>query len=423
MRPTFNKRVRRRNVRPYISNWSEFGKHFCDRQLEKKLRPKFGCRLTSLPVPRNVILVSVLSPQKEKIVEEKAIAMHKLPAATLTLGRIVSAFVFLCVVTATVNAYTVIMRGGRRIEIPSKFVVTTSTLTYEVSAGVQVTLNLAAIDIAATETANNELAGSLLRRVTKEATVSHLHADQDASATPASTLPLRHTVTNSDLESSRRRRLESESAYERRRKELGLPSVEESRRQAALESDSIATELEPTRTSERESESYWRARATELRTEIAALDAQIRFVRSQLDEPLYSGLNGSFASVTSFVPFVSFGNSGRHISFGSRGVRPLVFGPPRNGAQLSGRVVFGGGASRGQVLLNPRRFDRSRQFGLPLFGWPNTVAWQPYDISERSQLITQFNELGAARAGLSARWRELEDEARRAGAPPGWLRP
>lgn len=346
--------------------------------------------------------------------------MHKLHAAIRTLGRIVSVFVFVCLVTATVSAYTVIMRGGRRIEIPSKFVVTTSTLTYEVSAGVQVTLNLAAIDIPATETANNELPGSLLRRVTKEATASYVRADQEASATRSSTLPLRHTVTNSDLESSRRRRLESESAYERRRKELGLPSVEQSRRQAALESDSIATE---TRTSERESESYWRARATELRTEIAALDAQIWFVRGQLDEPLYYGVEGSFASVTSVVPFVSFGNGGRHVSFGSRGGRPLVFGSPRNGAQLNGRVVFGGGASRGQVLVNPRRFDRSRQFGLPLFGWPNNAAWQTYDISERSQLITQFNELGAARAGLSARWRELEDEARRAGAPPGWLRP
>ena len=175
--------------------------------------------------------------------------MHKLHATIQTLGRIVSVFIFVCVVTATVNAYTVIMRGGRRIEIPSNFVVTTSTLTYEVSAGVQVTLNLAAIDIPATETANNELPGSLLRRVTKEVAVFHLRADQEASATPASTLPLRHTVTNSDLESSRRRRLESESAYERRRKELGLPSVEESRRQAALESDAIATQLEQTLTS------------------------------------------------------------------------------------------------------------------------------------------------------------------------------
>jgi len=345
--------------------------------------------------------------------------MRTLQATIQTAGRIVSVFVFVCVVTATVSAYTVIMRGGRRIEIPSTFVVTTSTLTYEVSPGVQVTLNLAAIDIPATETANSELPGSLLRRSQPSSTESQLSAEHETSATPLST----RTVTNRDLESSRRRRLDAELAYERRRKELGLPSVEESRRQAAVESDSIASELEQTRSSERESESYWRARATELRTEIAALDAQIRFVRSQLDEPLFSGANGSFASVTSVVPFISFGNSGRHGPFGSRGGQPRVFGPPRNGAQLSGRVVFGGGATRGQVLFNPRRFDRSRQFGLPLFGWPNTVGWQPYDISERSQLITQFNELGAARAGLSARWRELEDEARRAGAPPGWLRP
>ena len=344
--------------------------------------------------------------------------MHALRSTIRTLGRIVSVFVFVCVVTATVSAYTVIMRGGRRIEIPSNFVVTTSTLTYEVSAGVQVTLNLAAIDIPATESANNELPGSLLRRVLAASMESQLAANKETAATPQ-----RHTVTNRDLESSRSRRRDAELAYERRRKELGLPSVEESRRQAALESDSIATELEQTRTSERESESYWRARATELRTEIAALDAQIRFVRSQLDEPLFSGANGSFASVTSIVPFISFGNSGRHGQFGSRGGHPRVFAAPRNGAQLSGRVVFGGGATRGQVLLNPRRFGRSRQFGSPVFAWPNSVAWQPYDISERSQLITQFNELGAARAGLSARWRELEDEARRAGAPPGWLRP
>jgi hypothetical protein len=310
------------------------------------------------------------------------------------------------------------MRGGRRIEIPSNFVVTTSTLTYEVSAGVQVTLNLAAIDIPATESANNELPGSLLRRVLAASIESQLSADPKIAATP----PRRHTVTNRDLESSRSRRRDAELAYERRRKELGLPSVEESRKQAALESDSIARELEQTRTSERESESYWRARATELRTEIAALDAQIRFVRNQLDEPLFSGVNGSLASV-SLVSFITFGNSGRGGAFGSRRGYPGVFAAPRNGAQLSGRVVFGGGATRGQVFLNRGRFGRSRQFGSPVFAWPNSVAWQPYDISERSQLITQFNELGAARAGLSARWRELEDEARRAGAPPGWLRP
>ena len=347
--------------------------------------------------------------------------MHALHTTIQTLGRIVSVFVFVCIVTATVNAYTVIMRGGRRIEIPSSFVVTTSTLTYEVSPGVQVTLNLAAIDIPATEAANHELPGSLLRRVPAAATDQSRAEKEDA--TRPSTPTLRPTVTNRDLETSSRRRREAELAYERRRKELGLPSVEESRRQTALESDSITRELEQTRTLEKESESYWRARASELRTEIAALDGEIGFVRSQLDEPLFSGVNGSFTSVTSVVPFISFGNTGRHGGFGSRGERPRVFAAPRSGVQLSGRVVFGGGATQGQGFPSTRRWGRSRQFGSPLFGWPNAIPGQPYDISERSQLITQFNELGAARAGLSARWRELEDEARRAGAQPGWLRP
>jgi hypothetical protein len=47
-----------------------------------------------------------------------------------------------------------------------------------------------------------------------------------------------------------------------------------------------------------------------------------------------------------------------------------------------------------------------------------------YDYAyERNELISRFNELSITRAGLNARWRELEEEARRAGAAPGWLRP
>jgi hypothetical protein len=38
-------------------------------------------------------------------------------------------------------------------------------------------------------------------------------------------------------------------------------------------------------------------------------------------------------------------------------------------------------------------------------------------------LITQLDDLLGKRAALQARWRDLEEEARRAGAYPGWLRP
>ena len=381
---------------------------------------------TSLPFAWNVILAPVLSPsiRTDCGSPEEVIAMHSLHSMRRSLGRIISAFVFVCILTATANAYTVIMRGGRRIEIPANFIVTTSTLTYEVLSGVQITLNIAAIDIDATEVANNELPGSLLRRVSLALPESRPRADKDVLSQQASTQS--RTITNRDLEASMRRRRESELTYERRRKELDLPSVEESRRATAAESDSISRELEQTRASERESESYWRERATGLRTEMAAVDAEIRYVRGQLEEPLFSSGSSSFINVASVVPFVSFGNIGRRGRFSTPVMHPRVFAAPRTGAQLSARVGFGGGATRGQVFLNPRRFDRSRQFGLPLFGWPNIfpAISQPYDISyERSQLITRFNELGAARAGLNARWRELEDEARRAGAPPGWLRP
>jgi len=345
-------------------------------------------------------------------------------------------FVFMLAVTA--NAYTVVMRGGRRIEIPSQFVVTASTLTYEGAPGVQITLQMAAIDIPATERANNEQPGSMLRR----AQLAPESSRSTESPEKGTQIAARRTITNRDLELSMRRRRESELAYETRRKELGLPSVAESRKQAAVEADSIRMDLEQRRVAEAESENYWRERAAALRTEMAALDAEITWIRVRLEEgpfPLSNGwANGSFATVSTGVPFISFGNFGRR-SFGNFGPRrfpgpgphrPGVFVAPRAGAQVTGRVAFGGGATRGQVLLNPGTFPHSgaRGFGghFPVF--PNVGVFgstvPAYDYSyERSALITHFNELAAARAGLNARWRELEEEARRAGAPPGWLRP
>jgi hypothetical protein len=214
--------------------------------------------------------------------------MHSGNRINRALGQIASALVLVCVLSAAANAYTVIMRGGRRLEIPSSFMVTTSTLTYEVSPGVQVSLNLAAIDIVATEKANSELPGSLLRRAEIAPGQSLPSAAANAPAQSA-----KRTITNQDLEASVRRRRESELAYEHRRKELGLPSVEESRRQAAAESDLIAGELAQARASERESENYWRVRATALRTEMEVLDEQQQEIRRQLDGSTFATSDGS----------------------------------------------------------------------------------------------------------------------------------
>ena len=50
---------------------------------------------------------------------------------------------FLLIFTATAaSAYTIVMRNGRRVEIPNTFTITKSTLTYETAPGIQVTIQL-----------------------------------------------------------------------------------------------------------------------------------------------------------------------------------------------------------------------------------------------------------------------------------------
>jgi hypothetical protein len=334
-------------------------------------------------------------------------------------------------IAASANAYTIVMRGGRHIEIPSTFIVTPATLTYEVAQGIQITLQMSAIDVPATEKANNEPPGSLLRRAQLSLGGSAAKGNPEKNRKASQG---RRTITNRDLEAAMRRRRESELAYERRRKQLGLPSVEESRKRDALERQSIEIELQQKRDVERETENYWRARASALRTEIAAVDAELMYIRTRLDEVPFPNAGGSFSSFTSIVPFPfgnfrSFGNFGGRRSFLTPNThRPSVFAAPGGGPQVTPHVGFGG-ATRGQVFLNAGAFPYARPIGIgapfPIF--PNINVFgstlQPYDFSyERSALITRFNELAGARAGLNARWSELEDEARRAGAPPGWLR-
>ena len=140
-------------------------------------------------------------------------------------GRVLVAALVLAFGTVSASAYTIIMRDGRRVEIPDKFTVTDSTVTYEVGSGFQVTMQLNTVDIAATERANNEARGAFLLRANSTPAA--------ATVGPAPQTTARRSITNADLENYRRARVESEQTYERTRRELGLPSLEERRREAA----------------------------------------------------------------------------------------------------------------------------------------------------------------------------------------------
>ena len=232
----------------------------------------------------------------------------------------------------------------------------------------------------------------------------------------------------------KKRRRASEIAYESRRKELGLPSLEVSRQRDAFEREQIERDLEQTRGAERETESYWRSRASELRADIAAVDAELNFTRARLDEVSSMDSGTMITTVDPFDPYGNvgtnpYGNVGNRRSNYPNMRREPVYGYPRTGTQIPGRDGNRERGARRRGVYNQWPFPQERPIwgDSPYPSYPNGGPYgsnQAYDYTyERSALVTRFNELSATRAGLSARWRELEEEARRAGASPGWLRP
>jgi hypothetical protein len=346
----------------------------------------------------------------------------------LTFIRVAVALSLALLLPALASAYTVVMRGGRRIEIPDTFFVTRTTLTYEYAPGLNVTLQISNIDIAATERANNEPGGSLLKRAEQPPPPQVV---QPQSATGSGPTRARRTVTDSDLEASRRTRLQSEAAYERRRLELGLPSLAESRRRAEEEAARLSEQSRQSEAEEAQQEAYWRARATELRTAITVTDAEINYLSARLADSPDPLSTVAFTSISNFgvLPFPAraIGVPQRTVLVGSGGG---FVGASNMGAQLVGRIAFGGGSSRGRLLVNAgettSRFRRRAIFTPGVLAAPVAIfngQYPYYPTYERAALVARLQELEATRAGLLARWRLLEDEARRAGAPPGWLRP
>lgn len=217
------------------------------------------------------------------------------------VSRILFAAVFLSLTVSAVNAYTVVMRDGRRVEIPNEFTVTNSTLTYDVGTGLQVTIQLNTVDIAATERANGGSQGSLLHRANAPSVEPQIRRSSAG-----------RTITNADLEKYRNARVEGEN----QRKELGLPSLEERQQQVALIEDRT---MEQVRNMRAQEEAYWRTRAEALRAEAAANEAQ--FGRSS-DQTRFVD---SFGAFSGGFPFdgVGFGTGRRFNRFGRFETNPF----------------------------------------------------------------------------------------------------
>ena len=348
----------------------------------------------------------------------------------IVLVKLVVAVALFVTLAITASAYTVVFRDGRRMEIPSEFTLTKTTLTYEISPGFTKTLLVALLDIPATERANNEVAGSFFKNV------------QKAQSQPATvpTQRARVTLTNRELEPIEARRIESEKRYERRRLELGLPSVEETRRQRNVEEMAMLNRARERADLETRDEAYWRDRARSLRDEIATTDAQISYVRARLAEISPSPTYGLVLDGSPYGPFGSRTAPNIHSTgagvVGNAGTLPQdpnpdIFNQDR-------RRIFNRRSRPYDIYGYPNGYPGYGYppngyppygyppYGYPPYGYPSGSS-APLDYSadayERSNLTERLDSLMTTRAGLNARWRQLEDEARDARIPQIWLEP
>ena len=333
------------------------------------------------------------------------------------------------------------------------------------------------IDIPATERANNQPYGSFFKR--HEQTPAD---PQSPQASPPAEPPSQavKTVTNSDLAAFRQRRIKGEKAYEKRRLQLGLPTVAESRRRQAAEEVDFRAELRERALADKEEERYWRTRARELRTEIAVVNNQINYVQGRLNEVSETASTlGSWTSIYPIGPQYDPWGNGRR-----RGNRP-----PRNtqypyGYPNQNPRGYPNQYPNGYPNQNPRMVIRTSipmvirtsilmvirtsipmvirtsilmviRTSIPMVirtsilmvirtripsGYPNQYPngypqypygypTDPYDNSreaaarERDDLTYRLNDLLVRRAGLASQWQALEDEAREARVPQKWLLP
>jgi hypothetical protein len=219
----------------------------------------------------------------------------------MALRKISIAALFLVLTATVANAYTIVMRDGRKIQIPNEFAVTNTTLTYETAPGIQVTIQLGAVDIAATERVNGQAPGNFMSGGAKP-----------QAPAPVQTQPLTATrsITNKDLEVYRRARLESE----RERIELGLPSMEERRRE--VEDIDERTQEQVREIRSREEVDFWRDRAMTLETQMAVTQDQIRDNQFS-GYPWAFPIDGGIVPIGDFHRFDRFGILNRFDKFGN----------------------------------------------------------------------------------------------------------
>lgn len=196
-----------------------------------------------------------------------------------TYGRVcavVIAALLVLLLPAAADAYTLVLRSGRQVNVPGDFKVTPAAVIYETSPGFYVTVWLANVDTAATEKANAEPAGSFVKRIKQES--DETVALTTPESVKAESLAARRVITNKELEPLRLRREAQEAEYERTRRARGMPSKEELR-QRIEEQDRRLRELTLQMQAERAE-----AESESLRSEMFNVRRELNDLNSRLSQ-------------------------------------------------------------------------------------------------------------------------------------------
>jgi hypothetical protein len=255
---------------------------------------------------------------------------------------------------APAQAYTLVMRGGDRVDIGDAYRLEGSRVAFAVPGGVR-TLDLAAVDLDATARLNGDTPSAFVARATRTTRATRATA-QTAAGTVEREAAV--TVTNADLEPYRVEREGRDAEFAARHPEF-----------AARGPESVHAPA-PERGGERVlggyTETEWRDQALALSDRVDAEKSQIDAIRDEVAyrqaHPLQYRLSYEY----------NFGNApilvrnGRYSSLIDPGYVPLR--AEDEFAQLNSRLIDLQIEHRATVIARDRFLERAREAGVPP-GW------------------------------------------------------
>jgi hypothetical protein len=297
-----------------------------------------------------------------------------------------------------VPAYTIVLKGGSRLEIQDKYRVVKDIVVVTLPNGNRQSMSLQKIDIAATEQANGQTTGDFLKNAVEPAKAADTAASQ-AAVDPAdpklAKKPMRR-ITNSDFEQYRNRR-KPPTAGETVATVTAAPNAG-----VVVDPDSIASNpakignnsymvlnsterdrinFQVRREIEKQRETYWRNRSRALLTRLRGEEEQIAALQAQIDNTRHL-----YQPPTPPVSVYSTGPT------------------PRAGVVIGGVPIILGGtpANNGNVVVINQGNGQQRTL--------------------QQSLQDKLVDLQTQHRATIVEYEDMLEEARHEGALPGWLR-